>query len=119
MYDQSCPVMELLTSSSWEFLLSQVGHNLNGLSTTTDIDILTVSKKETPASVDLLYKERYKNFSCDISDDVREQTLKSEMAEKEKASGGGVGEAKQKEEEEKKEPGRRRRRNCDGRETAA
>ncbi|KAL0774811.1 hypothetical protein Bca101_039963 [Brassica carinata] len=47
--------MELLTSSSWEFLLSQVGHNLNGLSTTTDIDILTVSKKETPASVDLLY----------------------------------------------------------------
>ncbi|WZZ71466.1 hypothetical protein YC2023_082836 [Brassica napus] len=55
-YDQSCPVMELLTSSSWEFLLSR--------------------------------KERYKNFSCDISDDVREQRLKSEMAEK--ASGGGV-----------------------------
>ncbi|KAL0655994.1 hypothetical protein Bca4012_076578 [Brassica carinata] len=77
--------MELLTSSSWEFLLSR--------------------------------KERYKNFSCDISDDVRKQRLKSEMAEK--ASGGGVGEAKQEEEEEKKEPGRRRRWNCDGRETAA
>ncbi|KAG2328703.1 hypothetical protein Bca52824_011431 [Brassica carinata] len=27
-YDQSCPVMELLTSSSWEFLLSWVGHTL-------------------------------------------------------------------------------------------
>ncbi|KAG2265501.1 hypothetical protein Bca52824_072580 [Brassica carinata] len=27
-YDKSCPVMELLASSSWEFILSRVGHYL-------------------------------------------------------------------------------------------
>ncbi|KAG2292918.1 hypothetical protein Bca52824_039587 [Brassica carinata] len=105
-YDQSCPVMELLTSSSWEFLLSRVGHNL-----------MVYLLQQTSIFLPFLRKKHQQVWTSSMYRAKGEQRLKSEMAEK--ASGGGVGEAKQEEEEEKKEPGRRRRRNCDGRETSA
>ncbi|KAF3603255.1 hypothetical protein F2Q69_00036578 [Brassica cretica] len=74
VYDQSCPVMELLTSS-WEFLLSRVGHNLMVyLLQHTSIFLLFLGKQHQQVWTSSMY---------------RAKRLKWEMAEK--ASSGGVG----------------------------
>ncbi|KAF3532387.1 hypothetical protein DY000_02041143 [Brassica cretica] len=73
-YDQSCPVMELLTSS-WEFLLSRVGHNL-----------MVYLLQHTSIFLPFLGKQHQQVWTSSM---YRAKRLKWEMAEK--ASSGGVG----------------------------
>ncbi|CAN8300216.1 unnamed protein product [Cochlearia groenlandica] len=75
-YDQSSPIMELLTSSSWEFLLNRVGHDfMVYLLQHTSIYLPLLGKKHQQVSGPPLCMQQNETLSVDGNKRKREDSL--------------------------------------------